>query len=199
MMTEEQELTSDNPSAVTTLQEVHLMEQEWLTGYAAQAITLREEVEQGVVAQEHFAVISARTIGKEKFDAIRELLTGINAKFEANDDLMGRFLLQSITLDLVNMGTEQRGLLLTVEDASLDSYIQGQADLTADLQKLMAYDHQAAGVSESEIDAIQTAVTAWKEAAAQPEIDARNEVGGKISLSLASKESLRGELAMVTL
>jgi len=40
----------------------------------------------------------------------------------------------------------------------------------------MDTDYQSAGVSLSEINGIQAAVTAWKEAAPQPEIDARIEV-----------------------
>lgn len=176
VMAAEQELTSDNPAAVANLKAIHALQQEWLNGYAHQAIALREEVEQGAVAQENFAQISARTVGKEKFDAIRALLGGINAKFEAANDLEGRFLLQSITLDLVNMETGQRGFLLTGEDASLDPYTQGQIALTADIQKLKAYDFQAAGITAGEIDGIQSAVSGWKEAAAQPEIDARIEV-----------------------
>ena len=176
VMAEEQELTSDNPAAVAKLKGIHELEREWLTGYAEPAIALRREVEQGAVAQENFAQISARTVGKEKFDAIRALLEGINSKFEAADDLEGQFLMKAITLDLVNMETGQRGFLLTGEDASLDPYTQGQAALTADVAKLRAYDRGAAGVTESEVGGIQLAVTAWKDAAAQPEIDARVEV-----------------------
>jgi len=176
LMAEEQGLTFDNPAAVAGLRLIHDLEKEWLTGYAEQAIVLREEVEGGAVAQANFAAISARTVGKEKFDAIRALLGGINAKFEAVDDLGGRFLLQSITLDLVNMETGQRGFLLTGEDASLDPFTQGQVALTSDIQKLKSYNYQAAGVTAGEIDGIQVAVTGWKDAAAQPEINARIEV-----------------------
>ena len=111
VMAEEQELTSDNPAAVAKLKEIHNLEKEWLTGYAEQAIALREEVEEGVQAHEHFAEISARTVGKEKFDAIRALLTGIIHKFEAADDFQGQFLAEAITLDVVNMETGQRGFL----------------------------------------------------------------------------------------
>ena len=175
-MAEEQELTSDNPAAVAKLKEVHNLEREWLTGYAEPAIELREEVEQGADAQKNFASISARTVGKEKFDAIRALLEGINAKFVATSDLEGQFIMQAITLDLVNMETGQRGFLLTGVDASLDPFTNGQAALTVDVQRLRSYDRAAAGVSESEVAGIQVAVTGWKEAAAQPEIDARIEV-----------------------
>ncbi|MCH7737193.1 MAG: CHASE3 domain-containing protein, partial [Chloroflexi bacterium] len=176
VMAEEQELTSDNPAAVAKLRAIHDLEREWLTGYAEGAIALREEVEEGAVAQALFAEISARTIGKEKFDSIRGVLGGITAKFEAADDLEGRFLMEAITLDLVNMETGQRGFLLTGEDSSLDPFTQGQAKLTLDVQQLTDFDHDASGVSLSEINGIQVAVTAWKEAAAQPEIDARIEV-----------------------
>ena len=176
VMAAEQELTSDNPAAVANLKAIHALEQEWLTGYAEPAIALRAEVEEGALAQANFSEISARTVGKEKFDSIRALLSGITAKFEATDDLGGRFIMEAITLDLVNMETGQRGFLLTGEDASLDPFTQGQAKLTTDIAALNNYDYRAAGIRDSEIDGIQTAVTAWKDAAAQPEIDARIEV-----------------------
>ena len=176
VMAEEQELTSDNPAAVAKLKAIHDLEREWLTGYAEPAIELREEVARGAAAQENFAEISARTVGKEKFDAIRALLSTINAKFEATDDLEGQFVMQAITLDLVNMETGQRGFLLTGEDASLDPFTQGQASLSLDVQKLRDLDRDASGVTNSEVDGIPLAVTGWKEAVAQPEIDSRIEV-----------------------
>jgi len=178
VMAGEQELTCDIPAAVAKLKMIHEEEREWLTGYAKGAIALREEVLEGAEAQVHFAELSAETIGREKFDAIRELLGSITAKFEAADDLEGRFLMQAITLDLVNMETGQRGFVLTGEDASLAPFHDGQTALTTDIQKLGSHDFAAAGVSRSEIDGIQTAVTGWKEAAAQPEIDARIAVRG---------------------
>lgn len=173
VMAEEQELTSDNPAALATLKEIHSLEQEWLNGYADPAIELREVVERGAEAQMHFAELAAETIGKEKFDAIRALLEEINHKFEVTNDLNGRFVMQAITLDLVNMQTGQRGFLLTGEDASLDPFTQGQAALTKDVAELRALDREAAGVTDSDVDGIQIAVTGWIEAAAQPEIDAR--------------------------
>ena len=79
-MVEEQELTNDNQAAVAKLKEIHEMEQEWLSGYAEPAFELREKTEAGAVAQANFAKISARTIGKEKFDGIRTVLGGITAR-----------------------------------------------------------------------------------------------------------------------
>jgi len=147
VMAAEQVLTSDNPAAVATLSGIHDLGREWLTGYAEGAIALREEVESGVVAQANFAEISVRTVGKEKFDSIRGVLGGITAKFETADDLEDRFLMQALTLDLVNMETGQRGFLFADEDASLDPFPQGQAKLTTDVQNQMDTDYQSAGVS----------------------------------------------------
>ena len=81
-MVEEQELTNDNPAAVAKLKEIHEMEQEWLSGYAEPAFELREKIEAGAgaVAQANFAKISARTIGKKKFDRIKATPGGITAK-----------------------------------------------------------------------------------------------------------------------
>lgn len=176
VMEAEQELSNDNPAAVATLQAIHDLQQEWLHGYAEPAIELRHEVEQGAQAQERFAQISARTIGKEKFDGIRAILGGINSKFEDADHMEGQFLMKAITLDLVNMETGQRGFLVTGEDASLAPYTQGEIALAADVEKLNNINHIAIGVTDSEVASILVAVSGWQEAAAQPEIDARIEV-----------------------
>jgi methyl-accepting chemotaxis protein len=161
VMEAEQELTNDNPAAVATLQAIHDLQQEWLHGYAEPAIELRHEVEQGAQAQERFAQISARTIGKEKFDGIRAILGGINSKFEDADHMEGQFLMKAITLDLVNMGTGQRGFLLTGEDASLAPYTQGEIALAAYVEKLNNINHIAIGVTDSEVASILVAVSGW--------------------------------------
>ncbi len=173
VMAEEQQLTSDNPAAVALLKEIAHEKDQWLTDHAEPAIALRETVLEGEAAHNTFAEVSARTVGKEKFDAIRALLAGIDAKFVAAGDLEGQFILQAITLDLVNMETGQRGFLLTGEEASLAPYIDGQIALTSDIGKLAAMDYRAAGITSVEVNSIQTAVTGWKDAAAEPEIEAR--------------------------
>ncbi len=176
VMAEEQQLTSDNPAAVATLKEIANKKDRWLTLHAEPAIALRRTVLEGEAAHNTFAEISARTVGKERFDAIRELLGGIDAKFVAAGDLEGQLVLEQITLDLVNMETGQRGFLLTGQDASLAPYVDGQASLTADIVKLNAMDYAAAGVTAVEVNSIQPAVTSWINAAAQPEIDARKAI-----------------------
>ncbi len=176
VMAEEQQLTSDNPAAVATLKEIANKKDRWLTLHAEPAIALRRTVLEGEAAHNTFAEISARTVGKERFDAIRELLGGIDAKFVTAGDLEGQLVLEQITLDLVNMETGQRGFLLTGQDASLAPYVDGQASLTAGIVKLNAMDYAAAGVTAVEVNSIQPAVTSWINAAAQPEIDARKAI-----------------------
>ncbi len=163
---------------------------QWLTLHAEPAIALREKVEVGQEAHDHFDEISARTVGKEKFDAIRALLAGIDAKFAAAHDFEGEFLVEVITLDVVDMEAGQRGFLLTGDDASLEQFIDGQAILTADIAKLSELHHEEAGVTAAEINAIQPAVTSWIEAAAQPEIDARIEI-------LDHPETMKDVIALV--
>ena len=176
VMAEEQELTSDNPAAVAKLKEIATMKSEWLTNHAEPAIALRVEVESGSEAQAAFDQISSRIVGKERFDAIRAILMGIESKFSAAGDLEGEFLMGSITLDLVNMETGQRGFLLSGQEASLQPFTDGQIVLTEDINSLSAYNYRSAGVTVDEIAAIQPAVTAWKTAAAEPEIEARREI-----------------------
>ena len=190
VMAEELELVSDFPEAVASLNELSHDKDQWLTLHAEPAIALREKVEVGQEAHDHFDEISARTVGKEKFDAIRALLAGIDAKFAAAHDFEGEFLVEVITLDVVDMEAGQRGFLLTGDDASLEQFIDGQAILTADIAKLSELHHEEAGVTAAEINAIQPAVTSWIEAAAQPEIDARIEI-------LDHPETMKDVIALV--
>ena len=57
-----------------------------MSGYAEPAIELRDQIEAGAVAQANFAEISARTIGKKRFDRIKAMLGGITAKKEPPTD-----------------------------------------------------------------------------------------------------------------
>jgi methyl-accepting chemotaxis protein len=71
------------------------------------------------------------------------------------------------------METGQRGFLLTGLDASLDPYINGETALQADIETLHAYEHEAAGITDSDIDNLRNGVNDWKTLAAEPEIEAR--------------------------
>lgn len=116
-MIEEQELTNDNQAAVAKLKEIHEMEQEWLSGYTEPAFELREKIEAGAgsVAQANFAKISARTIGKKKFDGIRTVLGGITARKSPRPMAGGLFVQLATGLVLPVHNLHRPGLRVVLE------------------------------------------------------------------------------------
>jgi len=167
------ELTSDNPAQVKRWQAVIEMKERWLSEAANPEISARREVTKGAKAISQFKEISARTIGKELFDSIRQALLALAVRFPENSE--GRNLVTLTTLDLVNMETGQRGFLLTGKDESLAPYNEGGQSLNAHLDKLRILAETLA-VNTQGIQTIKDRVTAWKEKAAVPEIEARREM-----------------------
>ena len=168
-----QELTSDNPTQVDRWKKVAAMKERWLAEAANPEIAARREVTKGAEAVAHFKKVSSRTVGKDIFDSIRAALAVLERKFAGNTQ--GKYLVTATTLALVNMETGQRGFLLSGKDASLEPYINGSKALKKHLGQLGSL-AAASGVSNSDIQLVQTRVNAWMEKAANPEIDARREM-----------------------
>ena len=173
LIVEGQELTSDNPTQVERWKKVAAMKKRWLAEAAKPEIAARREVSKGAEAVYQFKKVSSRTVGKDIFDSIREALTVLDRKFTGNAE--GKFLVTATTLDLVNMETGQRGFLLSGKEASLEPYINGSKSLTKHLAQLRAI-AASSGVSNADILLVQTRVDAWKEKAANPEIQSRREM-----------------------
>lgn len=168
-----QELTSDNQEQVARWKDVASMKAKWLKQAAEPEIAARRKVTEGAAAFATFKEISARTVGKEIFDSIRQALAVLENKFANN--AQGKYLVTATTLSLVNMETGQRGFLLTGKDASLEPYINGNKSLKVNLNKLRIIAANA-GVSKKDIQLVDDRVNAWVEKAANPEIEARREM-----------------------
>lgn len=171
-----QELTSDNPSQVERWQTVAAMKQRWLDEVANPEIAMRREVSMGAEATAHFREISSRIVGKEIFDSIRAALATLERKFDGH--ARGEYLVTATTLALVNMETGQRGFLLSGKEESLEPYIDGNKALQEHLLDLREIAHLAAGTSviRDDIQKVKDRVDAWKEKAANPEIEARRQM-----------------------
>ena len=130
----------------------------------------------GAEAIAHFREISSRIVGKEIFDSIRAALATLERKFDGNP--RGEYLVTATTLALVNMETGQRGFLLSGKEESLEPYIEGNKSLQKHLLDLRDIAHIAAGTSviRDDIQKVKDRVDAWKEKAANPEIEARREM-----------------------
>jgi methyl-accepting chemotaxis protein len=171
---------SDNPAQVSRLTKIENTIDDLMTNVMESEIEERRIVTAGAETYAAFKEIQARTIGKEIFDNLRGELGNIDDKFTRANSLRGRYLLQSITLDLVNMETGQRGFLLTGKDESLDPYRTGQESLTKHLDELLALARldASSGVTTRDVDQVTSLSNDWMEKAANPEIQAREAMNG---------------------
>lgn len=165
-----QQLTSDNPTQGARWRAIAEMKERWLRETAAPEIDLRREVTQGTDAIQHFRTVTARTVGKEIFDSIRDALAVLEDDFAGS--AKNSQLVTLITLDLVNMETGQRGFLLTGLDTSLEPYLGGQEamrDHISQLRAVVGYGGKIGG----DLDAVENLVKEWLAKAAEPEIESR--------------------------
>ncbi|MCP4294409.1 MAG: chemotaxis protein [Proteobacteria bacterium] len=177
-MSESKALVSDNPEQVRRLEQIEQLARNWDDRAAKVQIAKKREANKGATALAAFKEVQSRIIGKQIFDGIRVQLTNIDEKFKKSNNLRGRYLLQTILLDLVNMETGQRGFLLTGLEESLDPYKGGSQDLIRDLNQLrtMVARGDGSGVTDVEVNRIKSMADEWVEKAADVEIDARKEM-----------------------
>ncbi len=175
-LAEGKELTSDNPSQVQRWEKAQKMKDKWVETVAKPEIAERRLVTEASEAVNNFKKVSSRTVGKVLFDKLRGVLGVIDTKFKQVGNLEGQFLIQQITMDMVNQETGQRGFLLTGKDISLEPFRNGVEALKTHLNKLERMNYAAAGISKAEVDSIKQLASDWSEKAALPEIAAREEM-----------------------
>lgn len=178
---------SDNPSQVQRLTQIEKMKQAWINKAAEPQISMRREIKKGEFAANEFKRISARLVGKNKFDALRGELAQIESAFIKHNDLRGRFILLSILSDMINQETGQRGFLLSGNQASLEPFTQGKVSFKKHVSELKQHLKNVRYPVSSISSALEKAILLakeWVDLAAQPEIDARNEMN-KVTVSLA--------------
>jgi len=183
---------SDNPRQVERLNTIEEMKSKWISEAAEPQISMRREVIDNEMAVNKFKEISARTIGKEKFDALRVTLTDIDTTLIQQGDLQGSYFVQSLLLDMVNKETGQRGFLLSGQEASLQPFIEGQQEFKSHLSQLRIHLNHAFYDATSLQDALKQLVTlsdGWEQQAALPEINARREMN-KVSATLSDVTAL---------
>lgn len=166
-------LTSDNPEQGVRWQAAAAIKDEWLAVAANPEIAARRDVIKAEQAQRYFERVSSRTVGKDIFDSIREALMVLEKQFSNSEKAM--HLVTSITLDLVNMETGQRGFLLTGKEISLEPYVSGERSLKANSNRLRVL-AAAEGVGVKEIQAVESLVDIWGAQAANIEIEARRQM-----------------------
>ena len=192
ILSELKQTVSDNPKQVERLKQIEEMKNHWVSEAAGLQIDMRREVNKGEEATRVFNEVSARTVGKEKFDNLRAVLAEIDSELLRQDDLQGRYLLQTILMDMINKETGQRGFLLSGNEASLEPFIEGQKDFKRHTTELRAhFDNVSYNSSHLRDDLNQAIILAegWARDAALPEIVARREMN-KVSTTLSDITAL---------
>ena len=173
LVTKGRKLTSDNPGQVKRWDEVRSLQETWVAEVAELAISARREVSQGEASQRRFQEVSSRTVGKQIFDGIRVQLAEIDQIFEGNPQ--GKHLVTSLTLDLVNMETGQRGYLLSGKEESLEPYVGGEVSFNKNIVVLKGLIGSTA-LTQDRVDRLQNSIKEWREKAADLEINARRDM-----------------------
>ncbi len=175
-----QKHVSDNPAQLERLDQIGTLKSAWYGEHAAPAIALRQQVNEGAAIAARFRVMSARTDGKQAFDAFRVAISSLHQQFESAGEPRMEALLTNILLAMVNQETGQRGFLLTGLEESLEPYVQGQADFNEHAANLTLMLDQSAGAVD--VAAARIALTEavslasqWRRVAADPEIEIRRE------------------------
>jgi len=163
----------DNPQQVSRLNKVESLQNQWQSQHVEIAIGYRKEVSAGSEAASTFKEVSARTVGKDKFDGFRAALAELEAGFKKSNDLEAQNLTKLLLMDMVNQETGQRGFLLSGQEASLDPYTSGLVlfeQHNTGLRTLIsnAYDRNAASRN---IDATKTLISDWQSQVAAKGID----------------------------
>ncbi|WP_459873661.1 methyl-accepting chemotaxis protein [Endothiovibrio diazotrophicus] len=173
---------SDNPTQVNRLEGIEALERQWLKEAAEVNIKIRREVVKGEAAARRFKELSARTVGKEHFDGFRAAIAKVDSAFKRADDDEGYLLTTLILMDMINQETGQRGFLLSGQEASLEPYVNGQAEFKKHVAELRTHlanaydlDYDVAAVRTALDQAVERA-EGWARDAAEPEIEARREM-----------------------
>jgi len=163
-------LTSGNKEQLKRLSRIDSLKQRWIEESTQPAMKLRREVNKGDSAIAKFKVISARTLGKELFDEIREKIKGLENKYV--ESLEMQQVLSETTIALLNMETGQRGFLLTGIESSLQPYEKGIEELKKHIKSLYILSHKTS-LNSTEVEVIEGIVNIWRTKIADIEINAR--------------------------
>lgn len=166
-------LVQDNSTQVARLEKVAQLQNSWTEQHVDVAMSYRREVNSGATAAASFKTISARTVGKEKFDGFRAELAKLNNMFIKSNDIKAQALTQLILMDMVNQETGQRGYLLSGIEASLEPYHMGKTSLdehVSSLNTLISNAFDRVKASDN-IQSIKDITQNWDEQVAQVGID----------------------------
>lgn len=168
---------SVNPAQIERLEEMEQLRGEWQSRHADVAMSHRRDLNAADELIENFRLVSARTIGKEKFDSFRASLTETESNLGGSASASVSNLLRLILIDMINQETGQRGFLLTGQETSLEPFtagIDGLEQHSNELRQLLRD-----GGNNAALASLNQAITLaeeWRLEAAIPEIESRREM-----------------------
>ncbi len=168
---------SDNPAQVRRLEEVESIEQKWHMEHAEVGMAYRREVNKGHEASKEFKRVSARIIGKQKFDGFRSSLDDL--KVMLIKDKASQNYLTLILIDMINQETGQRGFLLSGKEESLQPFKSGIMSYEKNILNFKQHLIKKYGNESDAVKMLDTAMEMardWKTKAALPEIRARRQM-----------------------
>ncbi len=188
LMSRAKKKVADNPAQVARLNQVNSLQEKWFSQHIKVAMQYRKELNSSADATRNFIELSARTIGKEKFDALRTKIAELDQLFIQLNDHKAHDQIQTILIDMINQETGERGFLLSGQEASLESFNTGLTEFNKHIEDLrnLVKNTYAHGVTTNSspsgnyiqkittlIDAIVDLSNEWVSEVAQPEIEAR--------------------------
>jgi len=171
-------LVSDNPGQVKKVNSINQKAKQWIKLAAEPEIAQRRKVQSSTISLDRIQTLLAQKTGKNILDRIRAQLDEINQIFELEKNQIASNLLVSISKDIVDKETGERGFLITGEEVFLEPYFSGQENLQihmSELKSLILNSPEKSQVSNL-VSKIEELVKKWETEAAIPEINNRREI-----------------------
>jgi len=171
-------LVRDNPSQVEKLDEIIILEKQWLKEAATVEIAKRRSVKESNKSLEYMQNVLRKGQGKNILDDIRDTIVELNQIFEQANYPLGVNALLNIAKDIVDQESGQRGFLITGEENFLEPYVEGQKnfDMHMDNFRQLIESHFENDKVLAQIQNLEKLSLSWITLEAEPEILLRQAV-----------------------
>ena len=150
----------------------------WRQQTAQPEIALRQKVNSGTEPFSKLSKILSQAKGKNTLDQLRKKTNSMSRRFERADNQLAKNYLLSISKDMLDQETGQRGFLITGKESFLKPYHDGITSLQKHFTFLKTIVESAYGIHHARrlINQVSTSAITWKEKAGEPEISLRTEM-----------------------
>ncbi|SFB79489.1 CHASE3 domain-containing protein [Pseudoalteromonas denitrificans] len=171
-------LVSDNFSQVKKVESIDLKAKQWLKLAATPEMALRRKVVSNAISLDHLQTLLQKKTGKNIQDGILKKLDDLNHIFSTSQNQIASNLLISISKDIVDQETGERGFLITGDEDFLSPYKEGQLNYQAHISELKSLILNSPKKSQvtNLINKIEMLANQWETKVATPEIDMRRTI-----------------------